>query len=504
MQPKDGLEKEPFAFTLKRIGVLDIGSNSVRLVIYEIYGAAFTPIYNEKVLAGLGRDLKTTGRLHVAGAKMALTALKRFKLLTDALGLDKVLIAATAALRDAQDAGAFITQVKADTGFDIKPLSGETEAYMTAMGVIAGDYRARGLVADLGGASLEFMSIENGKAGTGVSYPLGPFSMFKDMFTPQDLKHRILDILKGSSLGVKGKTLYLIGGAWRNLALIHQKNIGYPLRVAHNYKLEPNAAKTLARWAYSDKGAQTFGSINSLSKRRADTLPYSGLMLEILLDKLQPFQVILAPGGLREGLVFNALDPKTQSRNALFDACRALALGNQKAIRFSTPLYNFLYQASSIFPKAFESKNENRLRMAACLLVGIGKGFHPAHKAKLVFRTIISAPLPDLTHKERAYLALILYTSYTSKSATPNDAAIGILLSEEERLSARIYGQAMRAGVVLSGRSRTILSKFKLAKTASALSLQVEAGFDALFSGQSLSHVYSFEKLSNINVHIIK
>lgn len=479
----------------RNIAVIDIGSNSVRLVIYEVFGSTFTPIYNEKILAGLGRNLYQTGKLHPQGCQLAFAALKRFKILLDAQGFkmgraDKdVLIAATAALRDADDAEGFIAKVRIDIGFDITPLSGQQEAYMSAMGVLAGDSRAKGMVADLGGASLELIEIDCGNPCGGTTYPLGPFSMFEGEVDAHIVQPEIKKILGDNSNFQKEQSLYLIGGAWRNLALIYQKRTNYPLRIAHNYTLSIDAAKEMAQWASSAEGIEEIMNWRGLSTRRAETIPYSGLLLEVLLDALNPCTVVIAPGGLREGIVYNALAQSLPKNNlpstALFDACLALAKGRDHGVNLGEPLFAFLQDLKTVLPTHFESKNEKRLRQAACALSGIGKGLHPDHKARMAFRTVLYAPLPDLTHEERAYLALIVYAAYTSKPTTPNDLAIEYLLSPEAQMSAQIFGQAMRIGLGVSGRSEKTLARLSLQAQGRTLFISPKPLAQALMSPRS-------------------
>ena len=164
--------------------VIDVGSNSVRLVFYRLEGRAVWTVFNEKVLAGLGRDLATTGRLSPDGVKVALAALTRFKALLEASAPDKVFTAATAAVRDASDGKAFRKQVKAQTGIDLRVITGEEEARLAAQGVIAGAPDARGLVGDLGGASLELIRLVDGKPADGVTLPLGPFRRISSRLEP--------------------------------------------------------------------------------------------------------------------------------------------------------------------------------------------------------------------------------------------------------------------------------------------------------------------------------
>ena len=199
----------------KKVGVLDIGSNSVRFVIYELFGSAFSPIYNEKVLAGLGRELRSTGNLSPVGRKLALDAIARFKIIADAHKLDQILIGATAALREADDAQDFIKDVKDATGLDVTAVSGREEARLTAQGVIAAEPRAKGIVADLGGASLELIHIQHRKIQKGNSYPIGPFQMLgADLSALQKtdidkIKSRIRAALNQQSSLPEGQNLYL-------------------------------------------------------------------------------------------------------------------------------------------------------------------------------------------------------------------------------------------------------------------------------------------------------
>lgn len=478
------LKPPPFK---SRIGVLDIGSNSIRLVIYEIFGAAFTPIYNEKVLAGLGRALKDTGRLHPAGWKRAKAALARFKLIAEAQNVEKLIIGATAALRVADDAQDFVDEIFAQTGLQIQPVSGEEEAYLSAMGVLAAMPNAKGIVADLGGASLELIPLVNGKPGAGQSFPLGPFHMLDgkapyENFDAEALATSIKAALNISdNMSSQGGTLYLVGGAWRNLAAIHQARVDYPLIILQNYALLPCEALTLAKWA-SGAGMDDVLSWPNVSQRRLETLPYSAVLLKVLLEQLKPKDVIISETGLREGLIFNAITPEERDRDALHDGCYDLARGNLQGDSFAAPLYDFLSSCAPCFPAYFSPEMEMRLRKAACLLAGMGKGLHPKYRAALVFEDILYAPLAGLTHAQRAYLSLMIFRSFTNAPDTPNEAAMNALLSEEARKSAETFGYAIRLAVVASGRSGDLLKQAELVYEQGAFAVKTQSGFEALLT----------------------
>jgi len=490
-----------------RVGVLDIGSNSVRFVIYEMFGAHFSPVYNEKVLAGLGRSLRDTGNLSETGKALAYESLKRFKAIADAQGLGQLLIGATAALRVAKDAADFIQTVKTDIGLDISPISGKEEARLTAMGMLAADTRAQGLAADLGGASLEFVHVHDTVLDEGVSLKLGPFEMLgsdlanAENFTRTDIRQRIeskLDKVHFSAF--KGQALHLIGGAWRNLASIHQQRHNYPMRTLQAYSLRPEETQQLARWSYTE-GREDVLQWPRISSRRAETLPYSGYVLEMILERMQPSTVMISTTGLREGLVYDAMTPELRQRDSLIDGCRDLARGNLQAVHFAQPLYDFLEEAAEEFPCFFDKENENRLRHAACHLAGIGKGFHPDYRANLVFDDVLYAPISNLTHQERAYLGLILFSSYTKRALPKNSSAVEALLSEEARGMARTYGAAMRLAIVATGRSAELFDRYQLNIVEGALKLSVKEADQALLSERVIFRLQKLSQLSGLPLH---
>ena len=167
----------PDVRTPRDVAVIDIGSNSVRLVVYRLEGRAIWTVYNEKVLAGLGSELLETGRLSIGGVEDAMTALRRFSALLDASKPSELFVAATAAVREAADGETFVLRVMAETGLAVRVLTGAEEARYAALGVLAGTPSASGLVGDLGGASLELTRIDEGQAGDGITLPLGAFNL---------------------------------------------------------------------------------------------------------------------------------------------------------------------------------------------------------------------------------------------------------------------------------------------------------------------------------------
>jgi len=155
--------------------------------------------------------------------------------------------------------------------------------------------------------------------------------------------------------------------------MIYQNRTDYPLHILQNFTVTKEQAFDLARWAGGD-GRQTVMNWPNMSSRRAETLPYSGVMLEALLDVMNPSEVVISETGLREGLVYDAISMSQRSRDSMWDGCADLARGNLVMPDFAKPLSNFLAPFETCLPPVFELEKEARLRYAACLLTGVGKG----------------------------------------------------------------------------------------------------------------------------------
>ena len=272
--PTAAPEPSPTVSEVRDVAVLDVGSNSVRLVLYRLEGRSIWTVFNEKVLAGLGRDLSTTGRLSREGVVQALAALRRFRAVIEGAGITEVYSAATAAVREAQDGPAFIARIAAEAGFAIDILSGEAEARASALGVAAGDPEAAGVVADLGGSSLELVRLNQGVVGRGVTLPLGPFALGAsekgDM--PATIRDTIAKRMKGAG-GFEGPHLHAVGGGWRNLALLHMQITGYPLNIVHHYELSAAEALDAARLVARQSPAPwtRFRDCRASARRRCPT-----------------------------------------------------------------------------------------------------------------------------------------------------------------------------------------------------------------------------------------
>ena len=464
--------------------VIDIGSNSVRLVLYRLEGRAIWTVFNEKVLAGLGRDLPQTGRLSEEGVAMALPALRRFAAVIEGVRPQHVFVAATAAVREAEDGVTFCERVAAETGFHIQVLSGEDEARYAARGVLAGHPTAEGVAADMGGASLELVRLGKGEVGQGITLPLGPFSLADDSdFDAKKVRTKIDKRLKGRTADFETSTLHAVGGAWRSIAQLHMAMSDYPLQIVHQYAMTADDARDVARFV-SRQSRTSLDRTPGVSRRRAETLPYAALVLEALIEKLALKTVEFSAWGLREGLLQEALTAEHLASDPLIAGCTTWGARQGISPLLPGAVQAWIDPVLPALPETFGRGRDRTLTTAACHLCDLGARLHPDHRVELVFEQVLRAPVPGQTHAERAFLACALNARYGGPSATPQPDVINRLLDEEGRRHAKALGQAIRLACDLSGRAPQLLAGARLAIDDDTLTLTPSDGYADMLLGE--------------------
>ncbi|USQ93816.1 Ppx/GppA phosphatase family protein [Caulobacter sp. RL271] len=479
--------------------VIDIGSNSVRLVVYRLEGRAIWTVFNEKVLAGLGRDLAKTGRLSPDGVIQTLQALKRFRAVLEAVNPAETFVVATAAARDAQDGPDFIARVKAEAGFTVRVLTGEEEAHYAAVGVLAGAPDATGVVGDLGGASLELIRLSSTGAGKGVTLPLGPFSLasasggpngslgggLSGGFDGERVRRLTRERIAAVAADFRTDTFHAVGGAWRNLALLHMRLSGYPLHVVHQYEIPAAEAVEAARLV-SHQSKSSLERIEGMSKKRSETLPYAAVVLEILIEQLGLKRIEISAFGVREGLLFEAMPPRVRGLDPLVEGCTALGARQGISDDLGPALETWIAPAFRALAPLFGERDET-LISAACRLSDVGARLHPDHRADLVFEQVLRAPIAGQSHAERCFLAVAAHARHATNFNPPELATLERLLSPAQLKRARALGATIRLACDLSGRSPSLLAHSRLTLDKNHLTLAAEPGFADLLLGEQTS-----------------
>lgn len=433
------------------VAVVDIGSNSVRLVIYEGLARSPTVLFNEKSLAGLGRGLAISGRLDEKAVSDVLATLKRFRFLAEQAGAEKVYAIATAAAREAENGPDFIERAEAALGIPVIVLTGQEEAYYSALGVVSGFHNADGIAGDLGGGSLELIDVHGREVGEGTTLPLGGIRLQETAGgSLADARKIARKLLRQDRIlaGGKGRAFYAVGGTWRNLARLHMESHHYPLEVMHHYEMPyPGCENFLQRAAKGD--IDKMRGIEKISKARRALIPYgAGVLLE-LVHAMQPSVVIASAVGVREGFLFSKLSAALQSVDPLISAAEELAILRARSPVHSRELADWTGMTLRVFG-IDETDDEARLRRAACMMADIGWRAHPEYRGTQSLNIIAHGSFMGVDHPGRAFIALANYYRHEgllSDEASPQIRAIATPRLVER---ARILGAILRVAYLMS------------------------------------------------------
>ncbi len=452
------------------VGVIDIGSNSIRLVVYAGDERAPYPIFNEKVLCGLGRGLERSNRLNGEGVDLALANLSRFSGLAKARGVRHLRVVGTAAVRDAEDGRAFVADVRRRTGLRIEVLDGEEEARLSGLGVVSGTPGANGLMGDLGGGSLELGALKRGVLGRHVTLPYGPLRLREIT----DRRQLLLDVIDHRLEKIdwldkaKGRDFYAVGGSWRGIARLHMAHVNYPLRVIHNYTLSRAKAEDFLD-LIAGLSRESVERIGRVPRKRLEVLPIAALVLHRVLMRAKPARLVFSALGLREGCLYDRLTPAQRRRDPMLATVEQVAGTSARFAVDGHALYDWI---RPLFPK---TKPElERLHLAACLLSDIAWNEHPDYRAEIAFQRVLRMPMVGIDHPGRVFLALAVYTRYAGSAEGEVTGPAWMLLDEDRLRDAYRLGLALRLAFTLSGGTPDVLHRVHLERGEGQVRLRIQ------------------------------
>lgn len=455
-----------------RVGVVDIGSNSVRFVVYDRLARTAASLHNEKTICRIGRNVANTGLLYREGCDLALASLSRYRVLAEKLGVRLRLAVATAAARDALNGPEFVREAEAAWGAEVRILTGEEEARLAGLGVMSGMPDADGVVGDLGGGSLDMVRVKLGVPGKAASLPFGPLRL-ADLSRGDVEKARKMVQTRLGEMGdywpVGDKSFYAVGGIWRALARIDMQREAYPLHVLQHYVIPQPRALELCN-LLSRQGKKSLELLTVVSKRRAEMLPFGAVVLQGVLSATRFKEVVVCGGGVREGLIFDRLPPREQAKDPLIDYGER---ENARLARCPAHAGEMFAWATPLF--ADETARQRRLRQAAFLLSDIGWRKHPDYRATGTYDEILHMPFGGAGHAARVFVATAVFHRYSGDTEVPAHlVATGLLDRQEERLARRI-GLATRLAFDLSGSAGDELKHYPLRLSPAKLVLEVPA-----------------------------
>lgn len=465
--------------SIPRRAIIDIGSNSIRLVVFD--GPERLPdiYFNEKVMAGLGRNLSRDGVIDPTSIEVMLRALRRFRRLADEMDVARLRTVATAAIREAANSAEILERI-AELGLDVELLSGEQEAEAAGLGVLSAIPDANGIVGDLGGGSLELIRVRDGVTHESISLPLGVLrlsairakgkSVLRATLGKMVRKQRWLD-------QAEGLPFYLVGGSWRALARLDMYLTGYPLPIIHHYRMPPDRAAHLVR-SLAKVDRKKLQDLATLSTSRIPTLGDAAALLSAVVAHLGSSELIVSASGLREGLMFGRLDAETRRIDPLIAATR---MEGARLSRF--PEHGDLLDRwiSPLFGD--EPPTVARLRHAACLLADVGWHANPEFRAERGLEIALHGNWAAVDATGRAMMGQALATSFGAGSAPL--AQLATLARPDSLKKAALWGLAMRLGQRFSGGVAAPLRQSRLSVIGDRLQLAIKTA-DAELYGEAV------------------
>ena len=433
------------------VSVIDIGSNSVRLVIYEGLSRAPSVLFNEKVLAGLGKGLATTNRMDDEGVSRALAAVSRFRQLSRQARATEMHVLATAAAREAENGPDFIAEAERILGCRVKVLTGEEEARFSALGIISGYWRPDGIAGDLGGGSLELVDVRNTSHSGGQTLPLGGLRLQELAKGSLSKAARIArDYLQTSQVlkGGAGRTFYAVGGTWRNIAKLHMEITGYPLHMMQAYEIErAEAVKFLTEVAGMTEGKNE--ALQAVSRNRRSLLPVGAVVLKETLTAMQAERVSFSALGVREGFLYSLLGPAEARRDPLLSAAGELAVLRARSPEHARELAAWTGAMFPVFG-VNETEEDSRYRQAACLLADISWRAHPDYRGPQALNIIAHSTFTGISHAGRAYIALANYFRFEGLRDDGASASLAAIAGPRYLERAKLLGGMLRVVYLFS------------------------------------------------------
>jgi exopolyphosphatase/guanosine-5'-triphosphate,3'-diphosphate pyrophosphatase len=454
------------------VAVLDIGSNSVRLVVYERHARALTPLYNEKSSCALGRGVGQTGRLAEANMAQALDAIKRFALVTRLMRVGKVFALATSAVRDAANRDEFVSAVSEVIGTPVHVLTGEEEAHFAALGAVAGIPGFTGVVGDLGGGSLELSRITGGLDTDGESFELGVIRLQDDSDTsPEKAAKLVRDMLSKSRLPqlAAGATFAAIGGTWRSLAKMHQNVTDYPLHMVQHYVVQAEEMIAFCNTIVTAGSLKNYDGSEHVSSSRRELVPFGAAALAEALRVGEFKDVVFSALGVREGYLYGMLEKDEQEIDPLIQGAEELSVLRSRSPAHANDLVEFTGQYLAAAGLT-EGDDERRLRTVSCLLADIGWRAHPDYRGTQSVDAVAYGSLSGVDHPGRAFLAQVIafrYNGLKSKIAAPL-AKIG---SSQQAARAKLIGALFRVAYPITAAMPGILPRIRVAVAKNKLIL---------------------------------
>jgi exopolyphosphatase/guanosine-5'-triphosphate,3'-diphosphate pyrophosphatase len=460
---------------LKRIGIIDIGSNSIRLVVFD--GPKRSPLYlyNEKVFFRLG--LQSFGGKPFGSNTLEAVShiIKRYVAICRNMEISKIIMFGTSALREASNSNVLVESIREKTNVDVDIISGEKEAFYAAQGILLGFPNAEGVICDLGGNSVEFANIRKNVVTECNSVLLGPLTIKnlgeKCKNLDDHMKNQLATITNFN--GVKNKSFFLIGGSWRAIAKIHMQRIKYPLKIIQGYKVESKKLKKTLEFIQESSFLTKSDEMN-ISLGRLELLPQAARLLKIIIDEFEIKVLTFSSFGVREGLIYEHLSVAEKKRDPLIEAAKFFEKKETRFPKMSKHTFNWISPLYENLPP-----KTKRVILAATKLHDIAWIAHPDYKTEMCLEIVTRSNISGISHQERVFLAMILLFRHKAKPEKIFNSKLFKIVPKKKRKIALVIGKGLRLASTFFG-EKSLLNKIEFRLRANEVDLCFQSKMDSI------------------------
>ena len=473
---------------MARIAVIDIGSNSVRLVIYGKNGAYPAPLFDERSNCQLGAGLDETGVLASDRIAVALETLTRFAAVIRAMNTDRCYPVATAAVRRAVNGDEFCRPAETILGERIRVLSKKEEATYVARGLTLNVPAASGLVADLGGGSVEIVALKKGEIQHSVSLNYGHLSTADEA----EIITALTQI--GWIKTFAAEQLFGVGGSFRALGLAFIERESYPLPVLHGLKVSNDKALALC-----NDFIQPESALEGVPFARRKTMPMATRIIRAIINVSSVRRVIISGTSIRDGVLADNELNETQRADFLVAISQEIAGASFRFAGAADALKHFLRPLTIGRKPRFA-----RLLYVACDLADMCWREHTDMRGDLAARQILGLPVNCITHKQRLWLAVALYHRYVGlKQNKPQPEEMERLLSARRRAEAVTVGLALRFALIFSAGTCDYLKNIRLECQSDVMRLHIDTSVRDLFDAHCQRRFKDFAASADCSTEVI-
>lgn len=505
----------------KKIGIIDLGSNSIRLVIFKIeQNGRYKELYNLKVIARLANHIEANGNITSEGIQIVIDALKRFEPIVKHHHVSDVKGIATAAIRSAQNKEIILEQIKQETRFDFRVLSGQEEAYYGYLAVVNSTNVTEGITIDIGGGSTEVTYIKDRELIYSHSFPFGALTLKKQFIAGNEPSEAELERLStflhdqfSTLRWVKNKKVPVIGigGSARNLTRLHQSKTNYPLFGLHQYYINPIDIKKINQRLMATPLTER-QKLEGLSKDRADIIIPAIEAIYALVDVVNATTFMMSNKGLREGIFFEEILKQLQLK--FFPSVANETLFQlSKDYEIDTKHTSHLLHLARVFIKECEVKKvqvfteeEKEILFKSTKLVQFGEYIDKASSSQHTFYLLTNRSLDGFDHLLRLKIACV--ASFKSKASLINYLSpYKSLLTEKEVENLELLGSMLKFLNALNHTKRGVVSTITIHQhIQSELNFSITCLGDYTFEEQNaLKHKKHLERSlqCKINIHFL-